>query len=280
LNYDEETYCGAIAKSVSSEEALERRDFVTSAIAMAGAALSGGQGRAQAQPPREFYQLRKYTLRTGPQLALTQSYFEHALIPALNRMSISQVGAFKLDIGPETPTYYLLVPGTSVEALVTLDTRLAEDAEFIKASTPFWGAPASAPAFVRVESSLLSAFAGWPKLVAPKGGKRVFQLRTYESASYEGHFRKVQMFNEAEIGIFTRTGLTPVFFGDTLIGPQMPSLTYMLTFADVADLTAKWKVFGSDPAWKELSHRPHYTDAEIVSNISNLYLSPLDCSQI
>ena len=43
------------------------------------------------------------------------------------------------------------------------------------------------------------------------------------------------MFNEAEIGIFTRTGLAPVFFGDTLIGHRMPSLTYMLTFEDVAD---------------------------------------------
>ena len=259
---------------------MERRDFVTSAIAMAGAALSGREGRAMAQTPREFYQLRKYSLRTGTQLALTQSYFEHALIPALNRMSITPVGAFKLDIGPETPTYYLLIPSTSAELLVTLDTRLAGDTEFLKTSTAFWGAPASAPAFARVESSLMSAFAGWPKLVAPKGGKRIFQLRTYESAGYEGHFRKVQMFNEAEIGIFTRTGLTPVFFGDTLIGSRMPSLTYMLTFVDVADLVAKWKVFGSDPAWKELSHQPHNTDAEIVSNISNLYLSPLDCSQI
>ena len=259
---------------------MERRDFVTSAIAMAGAALSGGEGRAMAQTAREFYLLRKYSLQTGPQLALTQSYFEHALIPALNRMAITPIGAFKLDVGPETPTYYLLIPAASVERLVTLDTRLAEDTEFLKASTSFWEAPASAPAFARVESSLMSAFAGWPKLVAPKTEKRIFQLRTYESAGYAAHVRKVQMFNEAEIGIFTRTGLAPVFFGDTLIGHRMPSLTYMLTFADVADLNAKWAVFGSDPAWKELSHRPQNADAEIVSNISNLYLSPLSCSQI
>ncbi len=259
---------------------MQRREFVTSAIAMAGAALSGGEGMAMAQASREFYQLRKYTLRTGTQLALCQNYFEHSLIPALNRMAIRPVGAFKLDVGPETPTYYVLIPATSAEALITLDARLAEDAEFIKAATAFWEAPAPAPAFVRVDSSLMSAFAGWPKLVAPKGEKRIFQLRTYESPSYGGHIRKVRMFNEAEIGIFTRSGLTPVFFGDTLIGPQMPSLTYMLTFADVAELTEKWKVFGSDPAWKELSHRPGLTDAEIVSNISNLYLSPLSCSQI
>jgi hypothetical protein len=268
----------------SSEDALERRDFVTSAIAMAGVALSGSEGRAAAPSAQEFYQLRKYALQTGPQLALAQNYFEHALIPALNRIAMAPIGAFRLDIGPETPTYYLLIPATSVEALVTLDARLTEDTEFMKASTAFWGAPASAPAFVRLESSLMSGFAGWPKIQiktdSPKGEKRIFQLRTYESASYAGHVRKVQMFNEAEIGIFTRTGLTPVFFGDTLIGSRMPSLTYMLMFADLAELNAKWGVFVNDPAWKELSHRPQYADAEIVSNISNLYLSPLGCSQI
>jgi hypothetical protein len=54
----------------------------------------------------------------------------------------------------------------------------------------------------------------------------------------------------------------------------------MLTFANTAELTEKWAAFSADPAWKELSHRPGNTDAEIVSNISNLYLSPLSCSQI
>ena len=246
---------------------------------MAGAALSG-EGRTMAQPVHEFYLLRKYTLQAGAQLALTQNYFEHALIPALNRRGITPVGAFKLEIGPETPTYYLLIPGTSVETLVTLESWLAQDAEFVKASSPFWAAPASAPAFVRVESSLMSAFAGWPKLALPKTRKRIFQLRTYESASEAAHIRKVKMFNDAEISIFNRTGLAPVFFGDTLVGARMPSLTYMLTFADVAELNARWATFVVDPEWKELSKRPGNTDPEIVSNISNLYLSPMSCSQI
>jgi hypothetical protein len=259
---------------------LDRRSLVTSAIAMAGIALSVGEDRAMAEPAREFYQLRKYTLKTGPQLSLIQGYFEHALIPALNRIAITPVGAFKVDIGPETPTYYALIPAGSVETLALLDTKLREDKEFLKASAAFLEAPASAPGFVRVESALLSAFAGWPKITAPKSPKRIFQLRTYESPSFAGHLRKVQMFDEAEIGIFVRTGLTPVFFGDTLFGPRMPSLTYMLTFADTVELNERWKAFGGDPAWKELSHRPGYSDAEIVSNISNLYLSPLDCSQI
>jgi hypothetical protein len=211
---------------------------------------------------------------------MTQSYFERALIPALNRLKMGPVGAFKLDIGPETPTYYALIPSTSVEALVTLDTTLAKDTEYIKAAAGFRDAPASAPAFMRAERTLLSAFSGFPKLVAPKQGKRIFQLRTYESASQVAHARKVQMFNEAEIGIFQRTGLAPVFFGDTVIGTRMPSLTYMLTFTDLAELTKNWAAFAADPAWKDISHRPGNTDPEIVSNISNLYLSPLSCSQI
>jgi len=265
---------------------MERRVFVKSALASASAAALSIDGQAQAQTPtptqpsREFYQLRKYTLRNGPQLALTQGYFERALIPALNRLQISPVGAFKLDIGPETPTYYILIPSTSAETLVTLDTLLGSDADYLKAAAGFRDAPATAPAYQRNERSILAAFPGWPTLTAPKPGKRIFQLRTYESPSQVAHQRKMQMFNEAEIKIFTRNGLTPVFFADTLIGTRMPALTYMLTFPSVADLTSHWAAFSADPEWKELSHRPGNTDAEIVSNISNLYLSPLACSQI
>jgi hypothetical protein len=268
-----------------TEETVERREFVKSALVTAGIASNAAfsielEAQAPMEARQEFYQLRTYTLRTGPQLALMEGYLERALIPTLNRIEIGPVGAFKLDIGPETPTYYVLIPATSADALLALDVRLGKDPEYVKGASGFRDAPATAPAFVRAERTLLSAFAGWPKVVAPKKEKRIFQLRIYESPSQVAHVRKVQMFNDAEIGIFKRTGLTPVFFGDTLIGTRMPNLTYMLTFKDTAELTEKWAAFRDDPEWKELSHRPGNTDAEIVSNISNLYLSPLSCSQI
>jgi hypothetical protein len=257
------------------------------AMAQAGAETADSSAglRNDKAAGREFYQLRKYELRNGAQTALTQGYFERALIPALGRLGMGPVGAFKLDIGPQTPTYYVLIPSSSAEALATLDAGLGADAEYVKQAAGFRDAPASAPAFERSERSLLGAFTGWPKLTATKMvdgklPKRIFQLRTYESASQVAHARKMAMFNQAEIGIFTRAGLSPVFFGDTLIGTRMPSLTYMLTFADTAELTAHWAAFSADAEWKELSHKPGNTDAEIVSNISNLYLSPLACSEI
>ena len=69
-------------------------------------------------------------------------------------------------------------------------------------------------------------------------GKRIFQLRTYESPSNGEHVRKVEMFHSGEFEIFLRAGFHPVFFGDTLIGGRMPNLTYMLSFADQAELEA------------------------------------------
>ncbi len=249
-------------------------------VSAAGASTTGAAG----SPRREFYQLRRYNLLSGPQLKLTESYFSSALIPASSRMGLGPVGAFRLDIGPETPAYYLLIPGPSVETLAELDLRLSEDAEFLKAADPFWNATSTAPAFQRAEISLLAAFEGWPKLTPPAAAatkaKRIFQLRTYESPSNGEHVRKVEMFHSGEFEIFANAGFHPVFFGDTLIGSRMPNLTYMLSFADLAELDAKWDVFRNDPAWKKLSSNPRYAFDSIVTNITNLILSPLDCSQI
>ncbi len=239
------------------------------------------ESRTHAAP--EFYQLRRYHLTNGPQPALAEAFFTKALIPALNRLGLSPIGAFRLDVGPETPSFYLLIPGPSAEALVTVDLHLAKDDQFLAAAQPFWAAPATAPPFVRVESSLMIAFEGWPKLTPPKQGttgKRIFQLRTYESPSPAAHVRKVEMFHNGEFEIFAKSGFGQVFYGDTLIGAHLPNLTYLLAFNDQADLDACWTRFRNDPAWAKLSHDPRYSYEEIVSNITNLILTPLACSQI
>jgi hypothetical protein len=64
------------------------------------------------------------------------------------------------------------------------------------------------------------------------------------------------------------------------MGSRMPNLTYILSFTDLAELDAKWDVFRNDPAWKKLSSDPRFAFDSIVTNITNLILSPLDCSQI
>jgi len=54
----------------------------------------------------------------------------------------------------------------------------------------------------------------------------------------------------------------------------------MLVYEDMAAHDKQWSAFGGDPEWKKLSTTPGFTDPEIVSNISNMYLRPANYSQI
>jgi hypothetical protein len=152
---------------------MERRAFLTSSLAAAALGIAATPPAIAATPDapetpgREFYQLRRYSLTNGPQRKLCNDFFRDALIPALNRLDIAPVGVFDLTIGPETPSIYVLMPSLKLETLATVETRLAQDADYTKAGTPFLTAPATAPAFVRMESSLLQAFEKMPKIKLP-----------------------------------------------------------------------------------------------------------------
>lgn len=261
---------------------MQRRQFLAASLATSAATLAQNAG-AQAAPThaREYYQLRRYLLQSGPQVGLTEHYLNDSLIPALVRRSMGPIGAFRLDIGPETPAYYVLIPSASVESVATMDLQLAHDDDFLKAADAFWAAPATANAFVRVDSTLLAAFEGWPRVTPPDTHtKRIFQLRTYESPSYRDHVRKVEMFHAGEFDIFKAAGFHNVFFGDTLVGARMPSLTYMLSFPSLSELDTHWDAFRSNPDWKKLQADARFAYEPIVSNITNLILSPLASSQI
>ncbi len=261
---------------------MHRRNFLSASLAASAMAVARkASAQSATAPGREYYQIRRYQLQAGPQTKLAESYFGDALIPALTRMGIGPVGALRLEYGPETPAFYLLIPAHSVEDLAMLDVRLAQDDTFLKAADPFWNAPATAPAFLRMESSLLAAFEGWPRLTPPaSSAPRIFQLRTYESPSNQAHIRKVEMFHKGEFKIFQKAGCHPVFFGDTLIGSRLPNLTYMLSFSSLQELDASWVKFRNDPDWIKLSASPRYNYESIVSNITNLILSPLAVSQL
>jgi hypothetical protein len=129
---------------------------------------------------------------------------------------------------------------------------------------------------------LLRAFEAMPALessrAAGAANPRIYELRTYESHSNRAALNKLKMFNAGEVPIFRRAGLQPVFFGETVIGQNMPSLTYMLAFPDMTARDAAWAKFGQDPEWKTLSGDPQYR--ENVSAITDLILQPTGYSQI
>ena len=260
---------------------MDRRNFLAAAAVTAAAPLSTLE--AMTQPaPRQYIELRRYHLLLGAKQRAFNTFMGEAAVPAMNRAGVSKVGAFSVVYGENAPSLLLVLAHSSLESVVSLREKLAADAAYAKAGAAILDAPLSDPAFVRVESTLLRAMNAMPSIEAAAGAgtnaPRIYELRTYESHSDKAALNKLAMFNAGEVPIFRKTGLTPVFFGETVLGAKMPSLNYMLTFADMAARDAAWKAFSADPDWKTLSADPQYK--ENVSAISDIILRPTPYSQI
>ena len=263
---------------------MKRSSFINTAVtaSLAGSVLSAVANTGnQKKSPAEFYELRIYTLKDETQQKLVEDFFQQAAIPALNKLGSKNIGVFT-EMKPQGQTkIFVLIPFNSIEAFLKVEDNLLKDATFQKAGADYLQAPATAPAYDRIESSLLQAFTTTPKLMVPEKKQRFFELRRYESASELTGKKKIEMFNQAgETAIFKRLGFNPVFFAETLVGEMRPNLTYMITFDDMEDHDAKWKSFGSDPEWKRISSMPEYSDKKNVSRITSTFLVPAACSQI
>src|SRR5438445_7837882 len=112
------------------------------------------QASAGAAGP-EYYELRTYRLRFGPQKKLLDDFLRDAALPGWNRLGIAPVGVFETMLGPEAPSVHVLLPHKSLESLATATARLEADAPFQKAAGSYLHAAASEPAYERYESALL-----------------------------------------------------------------------------------------------------------------------------
>ncbi|MDP6045061.1 MAG: NIPSNAP family protein, partial [Phycisphaerae bacterium] len=110
------------------------------------------------------------------------------------------------------------------------------------------------------------------------GKDRIFEVRVYESHNEDAARRKVHMFNNGETQLMRDVKLGPVFFGEMLIGGNVPNLTYMLSAPSMDAHKEHWKAFGGHPTWKKMRVMPLYKGT--VSKIYNYFLKPLKCSQI
>ena len=231
------------------------------------------------KPKREFYQLTVYYFNSSEQEQALDKYLQQALLPALHKMKIANVGVFK-SLANDTATaksLYVLVPVKSLEMVTNIAAKLAADKDYQAAGVDYINAVYKTPPYARMETILLQAFSLAPKMQLPalKGDRkeRVYELRSYESATEKIFANKVQMFNEGdEIGLFKRLNFNAIFYAEVIAGSKMPNLMYMTSFENKADRDAHWKTFVDDPYWKKLSAMPEYQNN--VSHIDIMFLRP------
>ncbi len=264
---------------------MNRRNFLGTTLgASALAAISAPQTLrgAESASAQEYYELRVYRLAPDSDGALLHSYLEKALIPGLNRIGIKPVGVFSEIEPKDGVAVYVLIPYATLDTFASVNARLEADSAYQKAGAEYLGSPKSHPAFTRIESSLMLAFAGLPKMDLPVWSRekrpRIFELRTYESHSEQKAAKKVEMFNAGEVEIMRDVGLGPIFFGQTLVGSSLPHLVYMVSGENREDHKKHWGGFGAHPIWNKLKNDPQYADT--VSKIQNVFLAPAAYSQI
>jgi 16S rRNA G966 N2-methylase RsmD len=235
------------------------------------------------KPSRELYQITVYHFKTQEQEKKLDNYLQNALLPALHRLGMSQVGVFKA-LANDTATDKVLYVFTTIKSLdfaIRFELKLQGDKAYLEASAEYHNAVYTDPPYSRMETILLQAFPLAPKMQIPvlKAAKkdRVYELRSYESATEKIFANKVHMFNEGdEIGLFKRLNFNASFYASVIAGSKMPNLMYMTSFENRADRDAHWKSFVEDPYWKKISTMPEYQHN--VSHAEIIMLRPAEYS--
>ena len=232
---------------------------------------------------RDFYRLTVYHFNSAAQEKTLDNYLQNALLPALHKLNIKNIGVFKNHSNDTLAdkTLYVLVPMQSLEDVVNVPGKLLVDKDHNAAGAEYIDAVYTTSPYTRMETILLHAFSLAPRLQLPalKGSRkeRIYELRSYESATEKIYQNKVKMFNDGdEIGLFKRLNFNASFYGEVLAGGKMPNLMYMTCHENKAARDANWKAFVDDPYWKKLSAMPEYQHN--VSHIDISFLYPTEYS--
>ncbi len=226
--------------------------------------------------PREYYLLQIYHCSTQKQIDHIDVFMKSTYLPYLHEAGIPKVGVFA-PIDNDTAVdkkLYVWIPLKSIDELESLDQKIEKLDPFgFDGIIHLEGLNRELP-YTRVENILSKAFKGQTqyekKSTLKKGSpdERIFEYRSYESASEIMHLKKVHMFNEGkEIGLFARLNFNAIFYAKVLAGARMPNLIYMTSFKDTADRTAHWKAFGEDAYWKKISTAPEYLNTVSKADI-------------
>jgi hypothetical protein len=168
-----------------------------------------------------------------------------------------------------------------MDEFLTLEEELNKDEVYLAAGSDYIEASYEQAPYERIESTLMQAFPDMPTMAAtPLDGprsERIYELRSYESATEKYYKNKVDMFNAGgEIKLFDRLGFNAVFYAEVLSGSKMPNLMYMTTFSDMPKRDTLWKAFFGSPEWEQLKGMEKYKHN--VSHADIMFLVPTEYS--
>ena len=210
----------------------------------------------------------------------TTGFLTKTYMPAAKSAGAGPIGLFSAEVAPNAPFVLCLTSFPSWAAMESVRERLAAG-DYQKALAEF---DSGEPGYQRIESWILRAFDFFPAIEIPAGDAqrpaRIFELRTYDSLNESTLRQKIKMFGAGEIEAFRQSGITPLMFGESIAGANMPHISYMVSFENAAARTKNRAAFNVNPLWQKLRTSPEYATASLVINTTNSILNPIAGSDI
>ena len=241
---------------------MHRRTFVSALGSLGALPLAA----ATNDKTTRFYAFHHFKLKYGTQLPHLHEFFSQSLLPVANRIHPAPKIFLEAQVSAHIPMVTAVYGFSSLEELWDVHAKTSQDESVQKGLQALEAGPDGA--FESLDISVVQAADYSPELKAEASeSPRLFELRVYHSPTWHQLAALHDRFRGPEIKIFHRSGIHPVLYGSTFIGGNIPNLTYLIPFADLAAREKAWAAFGADPDWQKVRAESVAKSGEIVREI-------------
>ncbi len=228
---------------------MQRRHFVEmlGGIGMLTPAAAPGAPGAKRT---KFYVLQNYYLKAGDQLTRIHDYLRQGYLPALGKVHDGPKIVLEAIVSSHQPQVAVILGYQSLEEMAAAAAKVDADPDARKALEA-WESGPEAP-YEHFSCALLAATEYSPEIAmpaTPPAAPRIFEVRVYHSPTWRQLRALHERFAGPEIRIFHRCGVHPILYTSTMAGANMPNLTYVIPFENLAAREKAWNAFAADPEW-------------------------------
>jgi hypothetical protein len=258
------------------------RNVPAATLGLAAAAQSSFPAISRGDTPTRssYYECGFIRLEYGSQVNRMLSWLEKRALPLFQKHRFGPMGFFTVDVGSDIPAIFFIVSFPGMAEMETLWANLDGDPDYAAAVTEL---EKTEPAFYREDARLLRATTFCPPFTATPTGDpphKLYELRIYESPTHRQLGYLHDRFAGGEIEVFHKSGIRPILYADTIFGPDLPNMVYLIPFENKAHREKAWAAFRSSPDWIRIRDESIRRGGEIVRNITNTLLTPTDFSMI
>ena len=214
-----------------------------------------------------FYTLETFFMKNGDQAGRLNDFISQVFLPAARKVHAGPKIFLEALVAAHMPQFLTVMGFAEASEALSIWTKLHQQEGYSKA-VERWEIEPNAP-YEHTSLTLLEAADYSPeiRIAEPAKAPRIFELRVYHSPTWRQLTALHERFSGPEIRIFHRCGIHPLFYASTVFGTNLPNLTYLIPFDDLAAREKAWNAFTGDPDWLKVRKESTEKHGQIASVI-------------